>query len=789
MVNTFGFAHVKEKIRTALDKAWDHFADSEALLLAFLQVFWIFNQERTLSHIGKQLAALSKSVVDHYIFDKRHAPPVWHRKEVNYYEVLNQFLKHPINDFPLALDLIFLCLEKQPQYIPSFVELAKSTLAFDDDDFKTNFWRQTVFFDKLLARIRSNQNPSLYRGLFYHIAHAFLLTAFQQSNGLNRQNALTLYTIVLPNSQPIQQLRKKLWQFIFDDYIDHPHDVTSMLWQYVTNNGIHEHQDRDAKIDIWTSDAELLLSFVRDNFDAHSFEDCELAQAYLERLTRHGIPYDPALGNQFSHPDYVLSQKLEYDLIYGRDRYKYCDDPQFKNDNGKADRTAIDNLKFQELEELVSDYQLDDYKKLWRSIHHITEVKKTSSHGGIAQAIWSIACILAKEDSHMCVDLLQYIQSDDDLLKVSRGLSHHLPPDLLASLGVEHKKLYSLIKDFFGIDHLGWKFSFFTHLDSKYIDDYYIAELLQTFEQIDTKFSFPRMDFLEKYNDGNVLYELTDHYSLHEWVDRKNVFSVIASILLRKVNVEKLSIGFEWDFISQYGTQLGYECVALKEIYCQNFLDWSHFDMDCKEMKAVCQHCPEFIVEFMERFYDDEQDRINPEFPAHIFRVAWDLDNYEMVMDKLMSFAQKNMAYLGREHFSNKFFARGGKEEVDKMNRYIKSFIEKNAHSKDPIRLIFNVILHSFSSEFISFLEFLLHLNRDPELFSRISLNRNDVIVGSRIPVIGGQIGYLKNLDQMLESHTHSSDLVQHRLVVKDEISRLEKDIRREERWAFEGRW
>jgi len=733
---------------------------------------------------------MPQDLTESYVFEKDKNDIAWDTNDKDYFGVLKQFLKYayPSDNFTFALDLTFSYIEKQPSYIAEFVQYARGELSFDKDDYQFVFFRQQTLFDKLYAAISNGRTPNLFRGIFYHIVNTFLQIAFQKAGGLDRDNSFTMYTFPIPDIPPIKDFRKRTWNFLFAEFDNHRKNVIEAIWVYTTKFNIWGVREVDNKKVFWEQDAKLLLPFIDRNFDTTSYQECKTAQEYFKELERMDIPFDESLKERFKNYKFELSLKLNQDLLNGRCKYDLSDDPKFKKENGQTDWRAVDNQKHKELEEYVDEYKFEDYKKLWRDVNELWEEEKDRNEWSIKTSFFQILRILAIKNIGIFLELLEYIFKDKGLSEnFSSNYSDNIAGNALNSLKDKHFQLFDLINKFNGKSILHWKFAFFRQIDGKYANAYYTKQLLKCINEVEGYWPFFNFDFLTNFHyRPNVFEIIKGWFSKKVRTVNKNIYTKVTSILLEKAKTEKAKISFGRDFVSKHSAKFSSNFEFLKQVYFSNFKNDPHFDFDGKEMKTLCGLQPNFLIDFMKEFYDSEYSRIGKDLPNN-FKFVWDFDKYTEVIDGLMEFAkEKNLVLMDWKHFAKKFFIANGPEEIDKRLHYIKSFIERNAESKEAIQLIFNVVTYSFPDKRLEYLKQFLKINQDTIIFEALSFHTNGVYSGSRIPIIEGRIEFMNQVEKMLETMPNSSAFIKHRAIVKNKIEYLKRDIAWEKKREFE---
>lgn len=788
VVETFGFKQIQDKIHGSIEKAWLFFKNNDPIFANFLRIFWILKQDATLAHIKKQIDNLSTNIVDSYVFEREKKDYAFNLKIDDYFPVLEQFLELPTENYPSALDLIFLYLEKQPFYISQFVYYAKVELNFNKDDYKYGFYRQTTLFDKLVNVIESKRNDKLYRGIFYHITNTFLRTTFERSSSYSRRNEIVIDTFSPPLIPEIKNFRKKIWDFLFKDFEAYRKDVIDVVAAYSLGHNMWGKENINNKKELWTFDSNILIPFFKEYINKNSYKECKIVLQYFTELEKLVIPFDKNLIEEFTNYKIDLSNKLNQNLIYGKDKYKLYEKLQKENKDDVIFWQEIEDKKYNELSLFVHNYSLEAYIKLWHNVNELADVNQNNKLS-LFQSFLQILKILAMKDINTFLKVLEYILSDKRLtVNTFSGSRSYLISAALHSINDNHFDLYKILD---GVDTkhmLYWKFAFFAGLEEKYVNRYYNKELIKTFESIQGNFNLSSFDFLSKYVYKPTFFDnLRGIFKKDIYSENANIFVKVTSILLNKVKQNKANIMFPWDFITKHRSHFSNGVESLKLIYFENCKNNQNFDHLGKEAEAIFNLDNSFVVDFIKGFCANNFSYVCNQMPLHNFRFIWDYHNSKIILDELINFAyNKSRGFWDREHYMNRFFICTSNEEKIKKTNYLRSYIEENTHEKGAIQIAFNIITYSFPDKKLEFLKLFLECNQNPELFDIISFQEGGVYMESRVPIIEDDIKFLEQVESLLLTMPNSLNFVTHKSIVKEKIESLKREIKRERKMEFE---
>ncbi len=118
-------------------------------------------------------------------------------------------------NFQMGIDLLFEYLAKKPQELPQVFCLLIEVFGFERDSYITKFITQSTIIDKLLKEVNEGKNE-LFAKLFFCVAEKYLYLQFNTSQMKKKQ--FTLYQFSPPPTSELFELRKKIWQGVFELY-------------------------------------------------------------------------------------------------------------------------------------------------------------------------------------------------------------------------------------------------------------------------------------------------------------------------------------------------------------------------------------------------------------------------------------------------------------------------------------------------------------------------------------------------------------------------------------------
>lgn len=164
-----------------------------------------------------------------------------------------------------------------------------------------------------------------------------------------------------------------------------------------------------------------------------------------------------------------------------------------------------------------------------------------------------------------------------------------------------------------------------------------------------------------------------------------------------------------------------------------------------------------------------------------IFEYIWKTKNYAELIDIAIDnmILKKRAYYL--EFLSAKIFPKlseNGDLIIKNQQKYIFDFIQKNAYNKEKLQVIFDIIVYRYENLKIKYIQHLLKLNSDINIFKAISIEPASYSSwnGSFVPIIEQRIKSLESIKSILKG----SKYIQHRCYINDLISSKKEYARQE---------
>jgi hypothetical protein len=676
--NSFGYENVFTKIHPVLNNYLQQKSGDEDATLNFLDLFWFYLPEDTLTYFHAKISELpepdssvylTKYEVNDFVFEKEKT-----------LDFISRFFRHITSWFDTAVLLGFEYIRKKPEHLPEFIRCIKETLNFTHSDEKYGFKRQVNFIRILLENTYSG-NPH-FLSAFFTLSKFFLQQSFQVSEG-GRNHSISFYEYPIPLYSVIRELRTGIWGKLFECFEDYPDKVYGVIRDFKPSY-------HDFNPEVMDFDLGLLVPFISKNLPPTIFKYAHCVQEIIYRFDREDRITNRSyreLKQKFLTEDYLAYRKLSWDKFRDKDEF------EFEN---------WDQYGLLKTEELKSYFLFDDeseFPKLFIAIKNIQSVKQRD-YFPAGQSIDIVIEENFKINNELGFRLFQKIIEDfpeglQFLHKSLRRISIESPDWCLT--------LWSTLENWENDNSLLWKINFFKFIPSDFIDEFYCDRLLNLIDSID------RYTYL--YVEDFTRFNLID----------KNFSKIILSKISKKINDLGIAIAFEDDVFEKNLDLFDGDYSLLSKSYFQQFrINHSQiFDYKGKGIEAIFQSYPEFLMDFVHQLEEIERNGRGGKDIS--FGFVWEYEGMDEIITEVSDFFIDNDRYLGYSYHAHSILFKDlNQESSEKAYSFIHKQIEKYCKDSKKIQAYFKTIRSCFKEKFdITFLDF-LSINSDLEIFKSI---------------------------------------------------------------------
>jgi hypothetical protein len=701
--NSFGYENVLKKINGTLDEYLHSIYTEEEKVLEFFSLFWFYKREETLNYFHQKIKHFPEP--KNPIYDSKYETNdfVWDRDKT--LDFLADLFNHFTESFIPSLELAFEYCRKKPESLPELIRRIREKLLFDDDDHRFDFQRQVELFNLLIAKFKDKQPQ--YVEAFFALAGTFLSHHYQITKG-GRNHSITFYQYPLPFYEVTKDFRKSIWTTLFENFKTYPKEILSILKNFRPGY-------KEAIPEILEFDLSLLLPFVENNLDTTSFEHIHFIHDFVSMLNREKLT-DKSYQNlkaKFNSKEYQYFRKLDWNTLRGRQDYdfeNYEDFQKLKEEDVRASFLFKSEAEFAALHTAISNSLSLGDNNTW----------------GIDQSLNIIVEENFLQNDELGFKLLvsvldNYPTGVNPLHKAIKAIINKSPQWAL--------RFWNQIKGWKHEYKLYWQLSFFDYLPVELANNFYKAELLETVKSLDRgcylqfesyeKFIPIKSDkFKDKASRFLITLPIIGKFISYK---ERNIIEEILSIVYQKIEVQNLRINLSFHFFEKYSEMLAHNFELLKKSYIQQEKKVSnHFDLQHAGLKALLQIRPDFLLEYIDSFYTDKENRHSRNTHNQL-PFVWDLEQCNELVKKAAVLIIENNYYFGiGEHPLIIFFHHLNEEQKAKAKAFLLSFISEYHADEKKMNPVFDALRHTLKEFFEEAFLHYLSLNTDIDNFKKI---------------------------------------------------------------------
>lgn len=669
-----------------------------------------------------------------------------------YLEILKLF---DGDNLTITLDIVFDYLEKNPRMISQVIYLLAKNFSYKHYSYKWDYWVQKNVVSKLLERVK-NETGNLFKKLTVTVAKKYLGMHFD-SHTSKTPMTVTIRRFNLEPYESLFEMRQSLWAFLFDLYEKEicRNEISEIIKIYSSEWG------KDYIVEeIVENDAKIILPFI-ESLDKTDYQNCVLADNYLEFLRKIGTDFDKSLRAKLQNKAFRLSR-----VLFDNERRELKMEWQEYAEHKK-------NL----LKKYFASYTYEDYKEFFELCKEIINYQnERRDFYQFSTAIETVLVNLADENSELFIQVIEHLlQTGNQISFDGRYIVHKL-----LEKTSDAKSIYEMIQanDFIG--KTNWLFSFFISLNEKDIDKFYLKELYNLYQTADLREISQNFDYLSKYSKVE-----------------KEVYLSVVKMIFERVKKDEGTFNFHYlfnpysDDFKHLEDNFSTDIPLLKEI----FFYQSSVDNYCDHEGEVSEKLFEFDENFLKEYIDvlsELEDNFRILHNSSInFAFVWKKENYDEKLSELFKYIQEkekdNWRAFGST-FGELFFRNIKDDETkEKSIKFIKRFIEGNAQDADLMSFTFKIITDVMKDKTKEFLEIFLQKNQKLEDFKKISFEPSSGISwsGSAVPVYEGKVNFYDSLLPLF----NSADLLEHRLILEDRKKYYREEVERHKKKDFIGHY
>lgn len=735
--NYLGYEEILEKISSKIKSAYRKI-NTDKEKIKYLELFGSEIITETLLFVMQKVQELPVSEKPDYKFSTVKVNSYRTESLISpYYNLISNLTDYSFEEYKIAVELIFSCLEKQPSILQEVIAYFSNITTFDQTDVRNGFRRQKFLFKFIFRRIDEKINDDLYVGMLFAISHKYLQII---SFGNRRKNRRAINLTEEPVSNPRElnwQLRRELIIKILSLYQPYSISVLNFLENY------HIHPNSKSK-DIYSSDFnEYLFPFFNVNFDPENLRHCEIVIQMLKeaRLANVVIPNRVVLKIKFRNQSALINKfvKLYFRLRRGR-------------------RTDYYN---EVVNRFFKYYSSHDYRKLVDTLKEIVIYKKMQRRDLLETRLFleSVLLDLLNKDTDAFLNVLTYILKTGNKIEFFPFTSYHrihekFDFEVLQTLLDRHD---FLLKDV-------WFFHFLVSVPESKINAFFAKRLKTFLKNSESSFSV-------------VIHELGSY--------RKVIPGIIESLItitMERKDTHNSTHQLRGDEIfGQCFGELSTNMPLMQKFYiycCEN--DESDFDEEGVFLEKILLVNPDFIFELV-GYFNQNQYSFADSLKGKDYSFIWNRKDSFKTMSRLIDMSIVAESYVYGEHILCVFFS--STVNTTKLGTFCHNYFQVNINEVAELYELFRIINLSYPGKIMNYVEMLIKLNPPAKVISNLHYYpKQGSAWGSQAPWHRSDIKVRRKMISLLKGN------IQYLQIIADleyQIEEYKKGIKKEEEWSF----
>lgn len=747
VLSAFNTNEVMEKMQFAVDKMWNAFKNDqdETNFVGLIEVFWFWKQADTLLYVKERIDAMEPKSIEianiKFETDSSVSMPAL-------LNILGDFKNAEVDNFKIAIGLLFDYALKRPEDVQQVLRCLTETFGFDQNSYLSGFHVQKIVMDGLWERSKQGKDI-LFGKLFVAVAEKYLHTHFSSTKA--KHDSITVIDFDLPNTPPLKELRKTIWDHLFqlDDCLRE--DVLNLLYR-------HPRAGFEVSVkEIVGDDSGYVLQFVEKELGPSSIWHCFIVHGYLTLLSRLDLPFSPTIKERFESESYLLYDLLASDWIDKQELQMGVQE--------------YEQYRKEKIREHFKSYGVSEYDSFLRQCKEINE-KLRDQHKEylFAQSFVTTLIVLSEKDTSLYADFLTKYLQENDFLNVNPYVPVKSLIDACGSV-----RAYKILSDPSYSSKRRWLFSYYQTMPVEEISLNHLEQLYKLFRDAEIGDLYD-LDFLLKYR----------------LVDEQVVIKVV-KIILDKAGNEPKHATFLSQLFNPYSEInkeiiqiFSKDIILLEDAYITFDKADPHADFGGNTFSQILDIDPTFIDRYIgDRYgrkkwfsrYDDWRD----------YSFIWKRDDYEDIMSRIIHTVFEHEKV---EHYWSYLDAYFGVERnwptnklvTERQDTFLEKLILERHKDAQFMQFLFSTIAKFPTDRRLAHITVFLKRNNNFDDFEELPLEPSiSGWSGSAVPMLQKKIGYYESLSSVC----NTVDLLKHRQFLEQHISALHKQIEGEKKRDF----
>lgn len=734
IVNNFGFDIVSEVVSQSIDSIWS--PDDKETTQTIIKLYYPFIQKKALLYLKGTIEALSISDID-YDFNLENSSFSL-SKEMVEFELLAKIAKYNPDYMISALELMYRIVQRTKCNYLLLINTIKENWKINRHSKDKTYIYQLILVDFLSNKLDENPLDVLTTRICLDVAGTVLSTRFNDCE-FSTGTQYTMYSGNVCLCDNLKDLRAKYWDLLFK-LSNNFHEELCKL--FCTNQINYSGKE---SIDILMFDISILTQKLADHFSPNSFLDCLVVHRFLLRHEgRNGITVEIP----FHFENRLWSIFSIFDHEYGNWEEKY-----------QKLRLALDLY--------CEGYGYDAYMALYKDISDIRCVELRLGIHSFHDFEREVFFTVCRNNFEIVLDLIKHLLSVyPSTVDMSYINSYVLHDDS------EIDALIKLLK---------------TDIDAPYRDKCLFDVYLSLSDKIVSKKYFKQLiKLIQESSDITHIEERQLHYVFKKYSIILPIYKQWNGLLTLLCNKIENGVTFS----------IEYECLSNRLDITKNIdaLANVFFYLLPKQrestqtdensiMRRLLLHKPEFIIDYINVLYSDSSIR---KYNSN-FCFIWETDNASVIIEILEDYiSSPNKRFEFGLYFFEYLFSNQG--NVENQISYLKQRLESDYSNVSIARSIFKAVYSHFKSRHFEFIDLLLDLTADIEIFKCAEIEPSEWsynYMGSIVPLFEMEVERLTSIKDLVNKREPKIDYIEHIDYIERLINCKRQDIRNERRKEF----
>lgn len=749
--NTFGYYHIKDLVMPHLQSIISNKETNEKLY-TFYTLFWFYRGYDTLIYLKKWIDELPvEQVSNEFKFSYEHNE---HTKASKYFDLLTNFWNHSNELLKPAIELSIDLVVKQPKRLPEFLKFINDHFSYKVEDLHNGYQRQYILLETLSTENRSPLHKEITNGTFLNIGETLLGWHFTEfrSKGIS----ISIVNFDLYHSPQLLELRAKIFDCLYNLFEQDKEQSEKILNKIIFPGGKVDKQ-------IYIDELPIYERLILDKFSIDQYSHCKFVTQLSKKISSIEYPI-PENWSQYINSDIInLSKLLKTDFL--------------KDKNGKTWQER-EQEKRQKIQDYIRPKTWNEIKSLLYFMNSLFLQQQGRDAWEIEEGISEIYIGIASKGKNAVKKVLVHTFNNEFSFQFQPRIIYFI----INSNILSGEELLTMINNSDFRDKTSSVVTLLECLPENQINEKFLKILIQTFKNDYNIFIHRMMDYL-KFDTEFTKYK---NSSREKGIKKHNIISYLTEIILNKPIIQRRSLGHH--FCRDCATYFTNHIELFKRVYITLKKNDIYFDYDGKEIEAVINLDNNFLIEYLEQKVVNVQ-YLSSKFENFKLDSIWLLPNYTEIIDRSLEIIlSKAPVFSNWEHPSTVLFTfeTNNDQKFIKVYNYLENFINKYFNHQQKIMMIMNVILYRFNDKFIIYLNQLLLLNKDLEIFKNILIEKTGVMTGSRVPYIQKEIDFSNKIIEMIKSLPNILYYSEHIKHLEQKVIWLKKDVENEQKRDFE---